>query len=200
MIECCIFDMGGVLIRDFHIAPRLLPFLGRSESNLSEISPVVGEALKAHSRGLIDEATFWNQYTKATGQAVPEMGESLLGKFFSPVLDIPTVDILRRLKAHGMRVVCGTNVIDTHYDIHMSLNQYDVFDKVYASHLIHIAKPDGAFFRYICEQERVAPEQAFFTDDMEVNVDAAKGEGLAAFLYTDAEHLARQLSSLGIIY
>ncbi len=200
MIGCCIFDMGGVLIRDFHIAPSLLPYLGRREATFSEISSLVSDALKEHSRGLIDEAAFWDRYSEVTGQAVPDTEGSLLGRFFSPVLDTATVDILRGLKAHGMRVVCGTNVIDAHYDIHMSLKQYDVFDKVYASHLIHIAKPDGAFFRYICEQERISPAQAFFTDDMEVNVEAAKAEGLAAYLYTDAEHLARQLSSLGIAY
>lgn len=200
MIELCIFDMGGVLIRDFHIAPRLLPFLGCSESSFAEISPAISEALKNHSRGLIDEPAFWEQYRTIVGRALPETDESLLGKFFTPVLDPATVDILRGLKAHGMRVVCGTNVIDAHYDIHMALKQYDIFDHVYASHLIHIAKPDGDFYRYICEQEHVSPENAFFTDDMEANVVSARQEGLAAFLYTDAKHLGEQLGSLGVLY
>ena len=28
MIKLCIFDMGGVIIRDFSIGPELLPYLG----------------------------------------------------------------------------------------------------------------------------------------------------------------------------
>lgn len=199
MVELCIFDMGGVIVRDFHIAPRLLPFLGCSESTFSEISPAVSEALREHSSGKIDEAEFWQRYRLITGRTVPEFDESLLGKFFTPVLDDATVAVLKRLKAQGMRVVCGTNVIDAHYDIHMLLKQYDVFDHVYASHRIHISKPDGEFFRYICQQEHVEPSKTFFTDDTAENVAAAQAEGLMAYLYTDAEHLTQQLTAIGVL-
>jgi len=199
MIELCIFDMGGVVIRDFHIAPRLLPFLGHEEPDFGEIDPQIQEALREHSKGLIDEREFWDRYERITGETVPNDQGSLLGKFFTPVLDGPTVDVIRSIKARGIRVVCGTNVIDSHYSIHAELGQYDIFDHVYASHLMHIAKPDGAFFHYICTAERVIPATTFFTDDLQENVEAAQKAGLKAFLYTGAASLKRQLIDLGVL-
>ena len=189
--------MGGVLIRDFHIAPRILFFLGHSEPTFSAVDPRIQEALSDHGKGLIDEAGFWKRYTEITGNTPPPSKGSLLGKFFTPVLDQPTVDVLKELKRQGMRVVAGTNVIDAHFKHHQETGQYDIFDKLYASHHMGIQKPDRGFYTHILEKEGVKPGEAFFTDDMQENVDAAKECGLAAFLYTDAETLRSQLKSLG---
>jgi HAD superfamily hydrolase (TIGR01509 family) len=58
-----------------------------------------------------------------------------------------------------------------------------VFDHTYASHLIHLAKPDPAFYRHILDAEGAAPAQALFLDDREVNVEAAAGLGIHAVLF-----------------
>lgn len=198
MIELCIFDMGGVVVRDFQMAPELLPYLGRKELEFSQMPDGVRQALHAHSKGLIEEGEFWQIYELETSSKVPQSGQSLLGKFFHPVLDQPTIEVIKQLKNLNMRVVCGTNVIDSHYKIHQALKQYTIFDHVYASHLMHLAKPDRTFFKQILEQEKISAEHVFFTDDMEINVLAAKEEGLSAYVYSDAKHLAIQLKAEGI--
>ena len=199
MIKCCIFDMGGVMIRDYHMEPELMPFLGLSERSFAVADPRFQEALRRHSRGEIGEDDFWLYYEKISGKAVPPHEGSLLGKFFHPTLDEPTVQLARELKAAGMRVICGTNVIDAHYDIHQKLNQYAVFEKVYASHLMGSAKPESAFYAYILKEEGIAAAEAFFTDDMVDNVHAASAFGLNAFLYAGAAALREQLLSLGLL-
>ncbi len=200
MIKVCIFDMGGVVIRDFQVAGPLMRFLGRAESGFASISPKVRDALRKHSSGLIDEKAFWKVYQEVTGEKLPEHEGSLLGLFFNPSLDPATIAVLEELKAAGMRVVCGTNVIDAHYSIHQEHQDYKVFDAVYASHHIQISKPDLAFYTHILEVEKVTPEEAFFTDDMDQNVQAAREVGLHAYLYTDAQTLRTQLISLGLIH
>ena len=122
-----------------------------------------------------------------------------MGKFFHPVLDEPTIEVIKRIKEKGMRVVCGTNVLDSHYKIHMALHQYDIFDKVYPSHLIHLRKPDFRFYRYIAEREGVNPSQCFFTDDIKENVDAGKEVGMVSFQYFDADKLERDLKEAGVL-
>jgi putative hydrolase of the HAD superfamily len=199
MIKCCILDMGGVMIRDFHIAPELLPFLGFTENSFAEIDTRLGGELLRHSRGEISEEEFWKRYTEITGRTLPSHDEALLGKFFHPRMDEPTVEIVRELKAAGMRVVAGTNVIDAHYAIHRKLGQYAVFDKVYASHLMGIAKPDPVFYEHILRTEGIEAAGAFFTDDTSENVSAASGAGLNAFLYTNAVALREQLQLMGLL-
>jgi len=199
MIKICIFDMGGVVIRDFQIAGPLMRFLGRAESGFAHISPKVRDALRKHSSGLIDEEAFWQVYQEVTGEKLPVHEGSLLGLFFNPSLDPATIAVLEELKATGMRVVCGTNVIDAHYAIHQAHQDYEVFDAVYASHHIQISKPDLSFYTHILEAEHARPEEAFFTDDMEQNVVAAREVGLHAYVYTDAGALRTQLLSLGLL-
>ena len=191
--------MGGVMVRDFRMAPELLPFLGLGEKSFEDIDKRLIEALLRHSRGEISENDFWVLYTQISGRALPPHEGSLFGKFFHPKMDGPTEQLVRELKAAGMRVVAGTNVIDAHYRIHHELNQYDIFDKVYASHLMGIAKPDPAFFGYILKAENIQAGEAFFTDDFIENVNAAAEAGLNAFHYTDAATMRKQLLSLGLL-
>jgi putative hydrolase of the HAD superfamily len=199
MIKCCIFDMGGVMIRDFHIAPELLPFLGFTVNSFAEIDKRLSGELLRHSRGEISEEEFWKLYTEITSRTLPPHDEALLGKFFHPRIDEPTAELVRELKAVGMRVVAGTNVIDAHYRIHLKLGQYAIFDKVYASHLMGISKPDPAFYEYILKAEGIKAADAFFTDDMAENVNAASGAGINAFLYTGAAALREHLRLAGVL-
>jgi len=191
--------MGGVIVRDYVIWPELMPYLGLPDLNLYEEDGRLAEALLRHCRGEISENDFWSLCTEVTGRTIPfDETEPLLGKFFHPKMNEPVVQIVRQLKAAGMRVVVGTNVIDAHYNIHIKLGQYDLFDKVYASHLMGIAKPDPAFYAYILKAEGIAAQDAFFTDDALENVNAAANAGLNAFHYTNAQALKDQLLSLGL--
>jgi putative hydrolase of the HAD superfamily len=199
MIKVCMFDMGGVLVRNFMVAPKLLAFLGCSETSFSELPDLFRQALRSHSKGDIAEKELWEIYEKATGSSVVKHEGSLLGKFFEPTLDIPTLEILSELKQQGHRVICGTNVNDSHYTIHHQLHQYDIFDHVYASHLMHRAKPDSSFFQFILQKEQLKPDQLFFTDDMPSNVASAQEQGLISYPYSDASTLRLQLMELGLL-
>lgn len=196
MIELFIFDMGGVVIRNHNVAPILSKYLGSDTDIIHNYDKEASKALLLHSEGKISEDEFWKQFSKSTKIEVPKYETTLLGKFFIPTLDIPTVHLIQELKAKGKRVICGTNVIDAHYNIHTKLKQYDIFDKVYASHKMHIAKPKVEFFKEICREENIEFNKVFFTDDAQKNVDAALSCGINAFLYTDAAQLKKQLDSL----
>jgi putative hydrolase of the HAD superfamily len=200
MIKCCIFDMGGVMIRDFHCGPRIREFLGHpGETDFSGGDPRLGELLGRHCRGLIGEGEFWEAYTEITGERIPPHQGSLWGKFFTPRMDGETVELVRALKGRGLRVVCGTNVIDAHFRIHQERGQYSPFDKVYASHLMGVQKPDPAFYTTILSAEGLRPEEAFFTDDLEENAGAAAKLGMEALTYTGADALGVRLRALGLL-
>jgi len=75
----------------------------------------------------------------------------------------------------------------------MEGGDYRVFHRVYASHLMGVAKPDPEFFRRILREESWRPEEVTFVDDMAKNVEAAAGLGIHAILYRDYPELAARL-------
>ena len=79
------------------------------------------------------------------------------------------------------------------------LGWYEVFDAVYASHMMGTAKPDPDFFWHILRGEGCEPSQAFFIDDEGDNVAAARAIDLASHLYRAAAGLRRDLGERGLL-
>ncbi len=184
-----IFDMGGVVSFNTDVFPEVYRYLHITEDAFMSIA---GDNLVRLLNGDISAGAFWDSFSVDYGEKIEE---ELFGKFFKPRLNHETVDIVKRLKAHS-RVVCGTNTFDPHYACHLSMGDYDVFDAVYASNKIGFSKPDPRFFDHILDKEGYRPEQAFFVDDTEKYVAAAKDIGLKAILFKGAGALARALDRL----
>jgi putative hydrolase of the HAD superfamily len=109
-------------------------------------------------KGKLTIEQFWNNFSRRTGIAVS--GDPWYD-YFKPVLNAGTLKIIRDLKAAGHRTVCGTNTLDSHYQSHVEREDYAVFDKMYASHLMGIIKPDPEFWRFILKEEEAAPPEVF---------------------------------------
>ena len=181
-----IFDMGGVVSLNTDVFPEVFSHLHIAEEAFMLLA---GDNLEKLLNGSISADAFWDRFSAKYGKPVQE---ELFGKFFRPSLNHETVDIVSRLKEHS-RVVCGTNTFDPHYACHLNLGDYDIFDAVYASNKIGLSKPNPQFFTHILEKEGFQPEQAFFIDDTERHVIAAKDIGITAIHFKDAASLARAL-------
>jgi putative hydrolase of the HAD superfamily len=190
MIKLYVFDQGGVICRSFDIGPEAAARLGIC---LEEWRRLALPDIQAFMRGDLDAAVYWRRFEERSGLRV---GEDYWETLFRPTLDAPTFALARELGESG-RVVCGTNTIAAHYEIHRGLGQYDCFHRVYASHLLRRAKPEAGFYASILESEGVRPDEAFFTDDYPENVEAAAALGIHARLYSDADALRRDLAALG---
>lgn len=183
----CIFDVGGVMVDGFDVAPDIAARLGLT---VSELRPLLGAAsYELLHTGRISSPEFWDRFRATTGLKVDD---EYWGAFFRPLRRPRMYDLVRRLREAGERVVAGTNTLDAHYRIHTELGDYDAFAHTYASHLIHVAKPDPAFYRHILDAEAMAPAQALFLDDFDVNVRAAADLGIHAILFeTEDDAIAR---------
>jgi glucose-1-phosphatase len=196
MIELFIFDQGGVLSRDFDIAPEAARRLGMSTADFEGL---IAPDIQAFMRGDFDSGQMWRRFEARSGAHI---AENYWHTLFHPHVDCPTFDLVEELraglrKAGTGRVVGGTNTIAEHYAIHQAQGEYACFDFVYASHLMGRAKPEPEFWLDILKKEGVAPERAFFTDDYPENVEAAARLGLEARLYVGADSLRRDLLELG---
>jgi glucose-1-phosphatase len=180
-----IFDMGGVVVHNNDVFPDVLSYLNITQE---EFLTFAGENLEKLYNGKVSTDEFWARFSSRYGR---EVKEELFGKFFHPSIDQEVMALISQLKA-GSRVVCGTNTFDPHYDYHLSLGHYAIFDAVFASNKIGLSKPDPEFYRYVLKNEGVNPENTFFVDDEEANVLSAKSLGINATLFTDPKSLRFQ--------
>jgi putative hydrolase of the HAD superfamily len=193
--------MGGVVTHNLSVAQKIAKSFSMSEDDFylgaastpkgSGTSPYNTGDIAALQSGIITTSQFWENFSKRTGIKVD--GDPW-ANFFEPVQDPETYRIISDLKKAGFRVVCGTNTLDAHYNSHVAHDDYHCFDKVYASHLIHLIKPHPEFWLHILKEERVEPNEAFFTDYAEENIIAAEKLGISVHHFKNALGLRKALS------
>lgn len=211
-----IFDMGGVVSRNVQTIPAMAQRLSLRTEEFFRCCRIPQEierhALYDHGllaeiqSGVISSEMFWEQFRKTAKNFLPKehpgqntipiitKQENLWATCFNPELIPQTVTLIETLKEKGHRVICGTNTLDAHYAIHSKANDYKVFHKVYASHLMGVIKPNPAFWITILKSEKVTHSQAVFIDDNHPNVESAQAIGIRSFLFTTPEVLIQDLS------
>ena len=185
-----IFDMGGVLTHHGHTFASVAHALGINESDFFRIA---GKGWDRLVCGKIDSHLFWKKLSqKLKGNISPD----LFNRYFYPQINQAVLEMIKRLQRTHYKVVCGTNTIADHYQIHVHRGDYDIFDQIYASHLIGLAKPDPQFYHYILKKEKTIPGNTVFIDDMMENIQSAREIGIQAVHFTDSQSLQEDLEKL----
>jgi len=182
-----IFDVGGVIAENTNVVPSICNFLGISKDEFLDSAKM--ENIIALQTGRLTAEEFVYMFSRKLGRPVPG---NIWEMFFKPEPIEETVEIIKQLRRKH-RVIAGTNTIEPHFKVHTSRGDYDIFDKVYASHIIGFAKPDVKFYSHILEKEFCMPEETFFTDDTARNVEAAAKTGMNAFHFTESATLREKL-------
>ena len=91
----------------------------------------------------------------------------------------------RRLRDEGYRVGLLTNNIREYGEAWKSTIPMEIFDDVVDSSVVGLRKPDPRIFRMAAERLGTPPEECVFLDDVESNVQGARGVGMAAIVVGD---------------
>ena len=190
-----IFDMGNVFLTGIAIIRNMVESIGIPE-----------EALRfdyaEHEHALMDGSMLPEEYYRHLEDkfGVKVEGNPFL-EFFRPSSDEKVLSVCDGLRSHGFRCAVGSNTFAPHWEYvkEMPSDPLSHFDSLYASHLIHLAKPDPAFWMHICSNEGVSPSDAVFIDDLEENCRAAESIGLVPFIYTGEDRLPRLQAFIGEI-
>ncbi|MBO7123379.1 MAG: HAD family phosphatase [Treponema sp.] len=196
-----IFDMGGVVTSNASEArgrPAQALGVTQEEMDRAIAEPIGFTDQNAPRENLFDQLTvgkisvkeFWKTVGERLGKKIDT---DYFHLFFHPVLNEGTKKIILALRKKGFRVVCGTNTIESHYLNHITRGDYAFFDQTYASQMMGVKKPDPQFWKMILDAEKCAPSDAFFTDDLEANVQAAAALGIHAVRFTSARELKKAI-------
>ncbi|GLW58541.1 HAD-IA family hydrolase [Kitasatospora phosalacinea] len=110
--------------------------------------------------------------------------------------DETMVDLLGRLRAHGIRCAVLSNFTDA---LHTDLDLHGIeFDAAFASADLRVTKPSPLAFLTTAQRLGLRPEQIHFFDDQESFVAGARAAGLSADQFTGPAALVQRLAELGI--
>ena len=111
-----------------------------------------------------------------------------------------TVAVLDELASRGRRLYALTNFSHETWPVARARFEFlGRFEDVVVSGEVGLVKPDPRIYRLAIERCRLDAARTVFVDDMAVNVEAARGEGLHAVHFTTPERLRDELVRLGAL-
>jgi putative hydrolase of the HAD superfamily len=107
------------------------------------------------------------------------------------------IDYMRELQARGYKLaICTNNVREWEARWRAMLPVDEIFDDVIDSAFVGVRKPDRRIYEIALERLDVAPAQALFIDDLELNCEAARELGLAAVWFQSTEQAIEEIEAL----
>ncbi|MDX1436492.1 MAG: HAD family phosphatase [Anaerolineales bacterium] len=195
--ELLLFDLGGVLVEisDNPIPPEWLP----DEARFTLAAWFSSPAARAFEMGQISAREFAGALRQELH--LKQSPQTIIDHFarWPKGLFPQAPPLLSRLQAH-YRLAVLTNSNELHWP--RILNEFDLpryFNKLYSSHLIHLAKPDPAIFRYVLADLGLAPEQVLFFDDNPANIAGAEMIGIRSVETKGPDDLESYITHQGLI-
>ena len=188
-----VFDLGGVII-NLNV-PRCVENFKRlmGEDNVRNILGIDDEgegvvAVSAAKRQLMHDYEYGNittdeflstlqQYCYA-GTTIEQIREA----WMSMLADLPQakLDYIASLREKGYKTVLLSNSNEMHWD--PIFEQYHLdryFDAIFASHHLHMAKPNQEMFDYVVREANIDSAHTIYVDDLDKN--RAAGERFAGW-------------------
>jgi len=195
-IRAVVFDFGGVLVRMVDDRPRskLARKLGVPLSRLDELIFFSESAQKA-SMGKIKVKMHWQAVGEALGIPVEEMPAFLEQYWSADDVNWTLLDFIRDLRLNYKVGLLSNAWDDLRQTMHDRWGMDSLFDEMIISAEVGIVKPDPRIFHLAAQRLGVSPGEMVFIDDMLINVEAARKEGLTAIQYIDTERTLAALQA-----
>ena len=195
-IRAVIWDLGGVLVRTQDPAPRTQAAarLGLSRAELEQMV-FAGEWSDRATLGEIPTTDLWHNIGRQLKLPPGEIASLQQAFWGGDRLDGKLVEYIRSL-----RPLYRTALLSNAFpDLRQSLERMgivDAFDQLIISAEVGLMKPDPRIFQLALERLEVAPAEAVFVDDFNLNVRAAQAAGLHAVRFLDPAQVRAELQQV----
>jgi putative hydrolase of the HAD superfamily len=200
VIKAILFDLGNVIVPfDFKRAYTKLGPL--CSCPVTEISPRLRstDLVQRFETGKIEAEPFVAELSALLGLRTTygEFCDLWTSVFFEDTL-VPESLIAGLRDRHRMLVLSNTNPI--HFS--MLKAQYPLlghFDDFVLSYEVGAQKPDAEIYQEAIKRAGCRPDECFFTDDIAINVDAARNNGMDAVQFLSSAQLEEELRARGAL-
>jgi len=195
------FDLGNVLLHfDHELACRQMADV--TEISVDQVRGIVFESdlQSSYERGEITCRRFYESFCEQS-KTCPNFEALKLAASSIFEVNKPVEVIVRKLASLDHRLGILSNTCRAHWE-YVSRGRYPLVNEpfgVYSlSFELQSMKPDAKIYRAAAELAECRPEEIFFVDDREENVQGALEAGYDAVLYTTAESLVAALRQRGV--
>jgi len=198
VIKTVLFDLGNVIVPfDFKRAyARLQPLLSYDVTELPKRLRST-DLIYRFETGRITAREFVREFSTTLQLAVDydEFCSIWTSVFLAETLiQEPLVEALAR--RHRLMILSNTNPI--HFEmIQANYPLLRHFHHCVLSYQVGAVKPSAEIFDEAIARAQCAAAECFFTDDLAVNIDAARQHGMDAVLFQSAAQIEKELRSRG---
>jgi len=200
-VKAVIFDLGKVIVPfDFKRSyAKLAPLCGISIAEIpARIAP--SGLIDLFESGGIEPREFVREFSKLLNLDTSyEDFCEIWASIFLPDTLIP--DSMLEGIARGYRLVLLSNTNAIHFE--MLRRTYPLlrhFHSFVLSYEVGAMKPLPAIFLRAIEEAQCRPEECFYTDDLAVNIEAARAHGMDAVQFESAEQIEAELHKRGVLW
>ncbi len=188
-IRNIIFDMGGVLV-DLDAKRCIESFERLGASNVADyVRDFRTEDLFLDiETGRMTTEEFCAEVRRMAGCDASD--ESIIAAWNDLLLptDETKKDAILRYRKAGYKTMILSNTNQMHWETasqkmipHEGRDISEYFDRAFLSHEMGVRKPDAEIYRQVLEQAGISVEETIFIDDNEMNVTAAREQGIRGF-------------------
>ena len=201
-VEVIIFDLGKVIFDyDLEILARAFAENSTDKKNFCNIKNFIhlnDELFFKYERGEISSQELYEQVKKILFLNLDyNKFCDIWNNIFTPKKYVMSI-IDKLSEKYPVSLLSNTN--DLHFNFIKQNNEsfFKKFKALHVSHLMHCRKPEKEIYQQDINFYNIKPEKLFFTDDLNINIEAARREGISAFQFTGLANLKENLKSLGV--
>ncbi len=200
-IKNIIFDMGGVIL-DFRPEKTLLKYFDNKKDRDIILKNVFQSPVwQDMDRGVITNLEAVQLTAKNLPERLHATVRHLLENWFDEMPPKEDVfELIKTLKENGYKIYLLSNVSKDFYDQKDNIPAFEFFDGFLISADYYLLKPEREIYEKLFEKFNLMPEECYFIDDLQKNIDGSKAVGMDGYCFYDGnvEKLKKEMRQKGI--
>jgi len=200
-IKVILFDLGNVLVDfDYSLsAKRILNFCDKKPKELYDFF-FTSELTLLFEEGKISPQEFFNKVKevlnlKISYEAFIPIWNEI---FFLSAKNRAVYSLANKLRLrYQVNMLSNINILHYEY-LKKSFPVFNVFERVFTSCELGVAKPNPLIYRKVLEALAVNADSVFYTDDRVELIKSAHELGMQAFIFQGINQLKNDLLSVGV--
>lgn len=201
MIKNIIFDMGGVLI-DYNPEKTLYGMFDKETADILLREIFRNKIWSDKDRGIIFPDEIMEQKRNSIPAEIFDKVSGMVDNFYPYMPPFEKmVPFIEMLKEKGFGIYLLSNASSDFHERRKDIPALSLFDGVLISADYKLIKPEKEIYLALYEKFSLKPEECFFIDDVQANIDGAKATGMDGHCYFhgDIEILKKDMIEKGIL-
>lgn len=183
MIKNIIFDMGGVLI-DHNPEKTLYAHFDKETADIILKEIFRNRVWAERDRGVITSEEIMEMKKDIIPEKVYDKVNEMVGNFFPYMPPFEKMyEVVKTLKDNGYGIYLLSNAGYEFHTERENIPALSLFDGCIVSCDYKIIKPDKEIYMALYEKFSLKPEECFFVDDVQANIDGARATGMDGHCY-----------------